>query len=108
MRNRVVLNDAGQMIERFSRECENKYPYIRCNPFVCMPTHVHFIIIISADINNVGADVGAGLCVCPRKNGLGAYADAPLQGTDLGAGTDAPLQVRASLRLRGSRRNLTG
>jgi len=50
------LNDAGRMVERWYSELENKFPSIQCDQFVCMPNHVHFIVV-----NDVGAD----LCVCP-------------------------------------------
>ena len=52
---RMVLNDAGRMVEKWVRELENKFPDIRCDESVVMPKHFHAIII------NVGAD----LCVCP-------------------------------------------
>jgi REP-associated tyrosine transposase len=61
----ILLNDAGRMIEKWYIELENKYPNVRCDQFVCMPNHVHFIIF------NVGAD----LCVRPDS---GAHAGAPL------------------------------
>lgn len=55
------LNDAGRMTERWYSELEKKYPDIQCDEFVCMPNHVHFIMI------NVGADlcVRPNLCVRP-------------------------------------------
>ena len=49
------LNEAGKMIERWSIELENKFPDIQCDAFVCMPNHVHFIVVT----------VGADLRVCP-------------------------------------------
>lgn len=45
------LNEAGKMIERWSIELENKFPDIQCDAFVCMPNHVHFIVV------TVGADL---------------------------------------------------
>jgi putative transposase len=47
----MKLNDAGSMIERWYRELKNKFPDIQCDAFVCMPNHVHFIVV------NVGADL---------------------------------------------------
>ncbi len=51
----MVLNDAGQMVETWYTELENKFPDMVCDQHVIMPNHVHFIVI------NVGAD----LRVCP-------------------------------------------
>jgi len=74
------LNDAGHMIERWYWELEQKFPDIQCGNFICMPNHVHFIVI------NVGA-VGADLCVCPYNvcpNGdgnsnMGEHTGSPLR-----------------------------
>ncbi|WP_052812731.1 type I restriction-modification system subunit M N-terminal domain-containing protein [Desulfonatronum thioautotrophicum] len=52
------LYDAGTMIHRWYLELETKFPDIQCDAFVCMPNHVHFIMI------NVGAD----LCVRPENS----------------------------------------
>ncbi len=52
------LNDAGEMICRWYEELGNKFPDIECDAFVCMPNHVHFVVV------NVGAD----LCVRPGSN----------------------------------------
>jgi len=62
------LNDAGQMIEKWYCQIECKFPDIQCSDFVCMPNHVHFIII------NVGAD----LCVCPDGKRVEGYKGTPL------------------------------
>ena len=51
----MKLNDAGLMIERWYFDLKNKFPDIQCGEFVCMPNHVHAIVV------NVGAD----LCVRP-------------------------------------------
>ncbi|WP_208598977.1 transposase [Desulfonatronum thioautotrophicum] len=45
------LYDAGTMIHRWYLELETKFPDIQCDAFVCMPNHVHFIMV------NVGADL---------------------------------------------------
>jgi len=47
----MVLNEAGRMVERWYGELENKYPDIQNDAFVCMPNHVHFIVV------NVGANL---------------------------------------------------
>jgi REP element-mobilizing transposase RayT len=51
------LNDAGHMVSKWYHKLENKFPDIKCDELICMPNHVHFILV------NVGAD----LCVCPNK-----------------------------------------
>ena len=50
----MQLNHAGQMVERWYFELQNKFANIECDEFVCMPNHIHFIVV------NVGSDrVGA-------------------------------------------------
>ena len=39
------------MILRWYAELENKFTDIQCDEFVCMPNHIHFIVV------NVGADL---------------------------------------------------
>jgi REP element-mobilizing transposase RayT len=57
---KMVLNDAGTMIEKWYFELENKFTDIQCDKYIVMPNHFHAIIY------NVGAD----LCVCPiNKSG---------------------------------------
>jgi REP element-mobilizing transposase RayT len=103
------LNDAGEMIVLWYEELENKFPDIQCDAFVCMPNHIHFIVIntgVRADqrvcpnteTNNttdVRADsVGADLRVCPgiRPNNpgdgarLGGHAGPPLPDVHSGDG----------------------
>jgi len=53
------LNDAGQMLKKWYLELERKFYDIRCDEYMVMPNHFHFIII------NVGAD----LRVCPGDDG---------------------------------------
>jgi len=71
----MILNDAGQMVERWYRELENKYPDKRCHEMVIMPNHFHCII------ENMGAgsqtDNGSKLGV---GSNLGAHVGAPLRG----------------------------
>jgi REP element-mobilizing transposase RayT len=43
--DRLRLNDAGKMVSRWYGELENKFPDIQCDAFVCMPNHVHFIVV---------------------------------------------------------------
>ena len=53
---KMILNDAGKMVEKWYFELENKYNDIKCDTIIVMPNHTHFII------QNVGAD----LRVCPN------------------------------------------
>ena len=46
------LNDAGRMVRQWYTELEYKFPSVQCDEFVCMPNHVHFIVV------NVGINVG--------------------------------------------------
>ncbi len=39
-----TLNPAGEMIEYWYNELENKYRHLRCHDYIIMPNHVHFII----------------------------------------------------------------
>jgi REP element-mobilizing transposase RayT len=55
----MQCNDAGQMIEKWCRALETKFPDIKCHEMIVMPNHIHFII------ENVGA-VGADPRVCPN------------------------------------------
>lgn len=56
---KMNLNKAGQMIEQWYIELENKFQDIKCGDFICMPNHVHFIIV------NVGIDPR---CVCTEDH----------------------------------------
>ncbi|MCH2189226.1 transposase [Candidatus Gracilibacteria bacterium] len=56
-----ILNDAGQMIEKYWKELENKYSNIKLHDYVIMPNHIHGIIEI----------VGADLCVGPDSMDIG-------------------------------------
>jgi len=46
---KMILNDAGKMIEKWYFEMENKYPNTKCREYVVMPNHIHFIIEILDD-----------------------------------------------------------
>jgi len=54
---KMNLNNAGKMIEKWYYELENKFPNIKCGEHIVMPNHFHCII------HNVGAD----LRVCPNN-----------------------------------------
>jgi REP element-mobilizing transposase RayT len=40
----MILNDAGNRVEKWYYELENKYPDKRCHKMVVMPNHFHCII----------------------------------------------------------------
>ena len=83
MDGRMQLNVAGEMVCRWYRELENKFPDIECDAFVCMPNHVHFIVV------NVGAD----LCVRPNPaNEHAGNGDHPNQGEHTGSPLRAVVQ----------------
>ena len=48
------LNDAGVMLNRWYNELMRKFDDIACDAWVCMPNHVHFIVMNTAP---VGADL---------------------------------------------------
>jgi putative transposase len=41
---KMILNDAGKMIEKWFFELENKYPDKECHEMIIMPNHMHFIL----------------------------------------------------------------
>jgi REP element-mobilizing transposase RayT len=43
---KMMLNDAGKMIDRWYLEIENKYSVIKCNDHITMPNHFHCLIEI--------------------------------------------------------------
>lgn len=50
----IQLNDAGRMIVHWYSELESKFPEIRCDAFVCMPNHIHFIVQFADGTATVG------------------------------------------------------
>ena len=56
--NRLILNDAGRMVEKWYHELENKYPDKRCHEMIVMPNHFHCII---ENVPRTDAHVGAPL-----------------------------------------------
>ncbi len=49
-RERMELNPAGRMVEGFFYRLEERFPDLLCDSFVCMPNHVHGILIRKAVI----------------------------------------------------------
>ncbi len=61
--NKIVLNNAGNMIGKWVIETKNKFENILIDQYVIMPNHLHCIMSIET-VKTVGAD----LCVCPDKH----------------------------------------
>lgn len=55
----MILNEVGEMVEKWYYEIENKFNDIKCHDMVIMPNHIHFIV------ENNG-QVRTDLCVCPN------------------------------------------
>lgn len=55
-------NPVGEMLQKWYFELQNKFQNIYCDKFICMPNHVHFIVINHASgDSNSGAHTGAPL-----------------------------------------------
>jgi len=54
----MILNVAGEMVEKWHKKLEEKFPNIKNHEMVIMPNHIHFIIEI----------VGADPCVRPNMH----------------------------------------
>jgi putative transposase len=55
---KMILNPAGQMIERWYYELQNKFPDIKCHEMVVMPNHFHCIIeIVGCDNAEIISDL---------------------------------------------------
>lgn len=63
----VILNNAGEMIQKYWYKLPSKFPNIELDQFVIMPNHFHCILFI----------VGADPCVRPR-NEEGTHKGVPL------------------------------
>jgi REP element-mobilizing transposase RayT len=78
---KMVLNDAGKMIEKWYFELTNKFHDIQCDQYIIMPNHIHFIIInVGADLrvcpDDMGEHIGSPLRVCPDD--MGEHIGSPL------------------------------
>ncbi len=78
MNESIQLNNAGEMIQKWWQELENKYSNVVLDEFVIMPNHFHGIIQINTNYQgghigpplqkNHREPVGVGLRVYPDKN----------------------------------------
>ena len=53
----MVLNEIGQMVDKWIRELDANISYIRIPSYVVMPNHLHFIIQIENDTSVTVGDV---------------------------------------------------
>jgi putative transposase len=53
------LNDAGEMVDKWWRKLEAKFPTVQNDAFVVMPNHVHGIIFLKDSDKSDGSDKGA-------------------------------------------------
>jgi len=102
--NKMMVNDAGNMIEKWYAGLENKFPHIHCDEHQTMPNHFHCIIentaTVGADLRvcpdadlrgcpdasnnqNISA-IESNLRVCPDKNTLGEH-DGNILGEHIGS-----------------------
>ena len=72
---KMILNDAGKMIEKWCAELSHKFSDIVVDTYIVMPNHFHAIIVNNGGGNRVPVPapatvtvpVGADLRVCPNK-----------------------------------------
>ena len=70
------LNDAGTMVTRWYNELTQKFGDIVCDAWVCMPNHIHYIVMNTGLVRPNDDSVGADLCVRPAacRSELGEHA----------------------------------
>lgn len=73
---KMILNDAGQMTQKWYYELENKFPDIRCQEMIIMPNHFH-CIIENTGTNILANSVRADLRVCPNAGPNAGPNDCP-------------------------------
>lgn len=72
---KMILNDAGRMVEKWYNELENKYPYKICHKMVVMPNHFHCIIENNpTNVHNGNAHIGATLRGRPAESKYEIYS----------------------------------
>lgn len=70
---KMILNAAGKMVEKWYFELENKYPGIKCREYIVMPNHFHCIIEITGKnrvANAPDAHGGTSLRGHPERNNI--------------------------------------
>jgi putative transposase len=53
--DRMVLNQTGKIVDRIIKQLSNRYQNINLDIYQIMPNHIHIIIHITNNNNNVGA-----------------------------------------------------
>lgn len=53
----MILNDAGNMIEKWWFELPNKFSSVELDCFIIMPNHIHGILFINNNDGTVGVDL---------------------------------------------------
>lgn len=51
--DQLILNDAGKMVEKWYFELKNKFKNIKCDNYVVMPNHFHFIAEIEKENKSI-------------------------------------------------------
>ena len=65
----MMLNEAGEMVEKWYLELPHKFHDIKPDVYAIMPNHFHAIIEnVGFDENDASISVGADLCVCPKQH----------------------------------------
>jgi putative transposase len=96
--DQLQLNDAGRMVLDWFDRLPQKFPDVITDTFVCMPNHVHFIVVIHPipPLRDIGEFVGGHTGPPLRDIGefVGGHTGPPLRDIDksLGAHVGAPLR----------------
>jgi REP element-mobilizing transposase RayT len=48
---KMDLNEAGKMVAAFWEDIPIKYPTVILDAFVCMPNHIHFIVVLTEGVS---------------------------------------------------------
>ena len=83
----MQLNEIGQLAKKFWIEIPNHFPFIKLGEFVVMPNHMHGILIINHQINDVQTPTTV------QTPNLGVSTTHPVQTPNLGVSTPHPVQT---------------
>lgn len=79
---KIILNDAGKMVQRVWDEFSVRYPGIKTDEFIVMPNHIHGIIVLTENPSTNPVCVGATPRGCPQNNLGQARGPAPTKMVD--------------------------
>lgn len=65
--NCIVLSDSGIIVNNYLNEIPNRFNQIKLNNYVIMPNHIHLIVEILPELNNVKSKV---ILPLPENNSL--------------------------------------